>query len=105
MRSRSSRQGMTVAVAAWGVLLVATATLYAATRWQPVSEAPQVQASVAGSMALTNSKGEGAIFKLDNIAPGEAGVGEVTISNSGTEPGALTLASTGLSDDPGRYGG
>jgi Ca2+-binding RTX toxin-like protein len=105
MRSRSGRQGMTIAVAAWGVLLVATATLYAATGWQPVSEAPQVQAATTGSMALANSKGEGAIFKLDDLAPGSSGAGEVTISNSGTAPGALSLASTGLSDDPGRYGG
>lgn len=96
---------MTVAIAAWGVLLVATATLYAATGWQPVSEAPRVQAAAAGSMALTDSKGEGAIFKLDNIAPGDTGSGEVTIANSGTSAGTLTLASAGLTDDPGRYGG
>jgi hypothetical protein len=56
-------------------------------------------------MALTDSKQEGAIFNLENIAPGMTGAGEVTITNSGTAPGALALASTGLSDDPGRYGG
>lgn len=92
-------------VVALGLLLAAAATLYAATGWRPAAEVPQVQASTAGSMALTNSKEGGAIFKLDNIAPGVSGEGEVTISNSGSAPGALTLASIGLSDDPGRYGG
>lgn len=96
---------MTFAVAAWGLLLVASATLYAATGWRPAGELPQVQASAAGSMALTDSKGEGAIFSIAGIAPGETGEGEVTITNSGTAAGALSLASTGLSDDPGRYGG
>lgn len=94
-----------VTVAVLGLLLAATATLYAATGWRPPAELPQVQASTAGSMALTNSKGEGAIFKLDNIAPGVSGAGEVTISNSGAAPGALALASTGISDAPGHYGG
>lgn len=105
MRSRSSRQGTMAAVAVLGLLLAAAATLYAATGWRPPAELPQVQASAAGSMALTNSKQEGAIFKLTNIAPGLSDAGEVTISNSGTAPGALSLASTGMSDAPGRYGG
>jgi Ca2+-binding RTX toxin-like protein len=105
MGSRSSQRGMAIAVAAWGLLLVVSATLYAATGWRPAVEAPQVQASAAGLMALTNSKGEEAIFTLANLGPGETGAGEVTIGNSGTAPGALTLDSTGLSDDPGRYGG
>ncbi len=105
MGSRSSRQGTMVTVAVLGLLLAAAATLYAATGWRPATEAPRVQVSATGSMALTSSKGEGAIFKLDNIAPGRTGSGEVTISNSGSAPGALTLASTGLIDDPGRYGG
>lgn len=93
------------AVAALGLLLVMAATLYAAGGWGPVVEGPQVRASAEGSMALTSSKGEGAIFSLDNIAPGATGAGEVTISNSGTATGALSLASTGLSDEAGRYGG
>jgi Ca2+-binding RTX toxin-like protein len=105
MGSRSQQQGTMVAVAALGLLLVATATLYAATGWRPAAELPRVQATAEGSMALTDSKQEGAIFSLANIAPGETGAGEVTITNSGTAPGALSLASTGLSDDPGRYGG
>lgn len=105
MGSRSSRQGSMGAVGAFGLLLVMAATLYAAGGWQAAAEVPQVRASAAGSMALTNSKQEGAIFSLDNLAPGVTGAGEVTISNSGTAPGALSLASTGLSDEAGRYGG
>ncbi|HKO39306.1 MAG TPA: hypothetical protein VJU14_13155, partial [Solirubrobacterales bacterium] len=93
------------AVAALGLLLLAATTLYAAGGWHPLSGAPQVRASAEGSMALTNSDGEGAIFSLADIAPGSTGAGEVTIGNGGTAPGTLALASTGLSDDPGRYGG
>jgi len=96
---------LTVSVVALGLLLVAATTLFAATGWKSVAAAPQLRATAEGSMALTDSKGEGAIFDLDNIAPGVSGTGEVTITNSGTAPGALSLASTGLSDDPGRYGG
>jgi Ca2+-binding RTX toxin-like protein len=92
-------------VAVLGLLLAAATSLYAAGGWQPIPEAPQVRASAEGSMALTNSEGEGAIFNLDNIAPGVSGAGEVTIGNGGSAPGSLTLVSTGLSDDPGRYGG
>lgn len=105
MGSRSSRRGMAVTLVALGLLLVAAATLFAATGWRPAAATPQLRATAEGAMALTDSKGEGAIFDLDNIAPGRSGAGEVTITNSGTAPGALSLASTGLSDDPGRYGG
>lgn len=104
MDARSSRQGMTVTLVALGLLLTAAATLFAATGWRPAA-APQLRATAEGSMALTDSKGEGAIFDLDNIAPGVSGAGEVTIVNSGAAPGTLSLVSTGLSDDPGRYGG
>lgn len=105
MGSRSSRRGMAVAVVALGLLLAGVATLFAATSWRTAAATPQLRATAEGSMALTDSRGEGAIFDLENIAPGVTGAGEVTITNSGTAPGALTLASTGLSDDPGRYGG
>jgi Ca2+-binding RTX toxin-like protein len=96
---------MAVTLVGLGLLLIAAATLFAATGWRNAAAAPQLRATAEGSMALTDSKGEGAIFDLDNIAPGSGGAGEVTITNSGTAPGALSLASTGLSDDPGRYGG
>jgi Ca2+-binding RTX toxin-like protein len=105
MGSRQSRQGTVATVAVLGLLLVAAATLYAAGGWRPAAATPQVRATAEGSMALTDSKGEGAIFDLDNIAPGESGSGEVTITNSGSAAGALTLASADLSDDLGRYGG
>jgi Ca2+-binding RTX toxin-like protein len=105
MGTRSSRQGTMTAVAVLGLLLVVATTLYAAGGWRPVAGTPRVQAAAAGAMALTNSKQEGAIFSLDNFAPGATGTGEVTIGNGGTAPGALTLVSTGLSDELGRYGG
>lgn len=105
MGSRSTQQGATVAVTVLALLLAAATTLYAATGWRSAPQVPQVRASAEGSMALTDSKEEGAIFSLADMAPGVTGAGEVTIANSGTAPGALSLASTGPSDDPGRYGG
>ncbi|HEY6729744.1 MAG TPA: calcium-binding protein [Solirubrobacterales bacterium] len=104
MASRSSRQGTMATVAVLGLLLVAAASLYAAAGWRPAA-VPRVQASTVGSMALIDSNQEGAIFDLDNVAPGQTGSGEVTIANDGEGPGALSLLSTGLSNAPGRYGG
>jgi Ca2+-binding RTX toxin-like protein len=87
------------------VALCGAATLRAAVGWEVATGAPQVQASAGGSLSLTDSDQEGAIFDLANMGPGETGQGEVTISNTGTMPGALSLGSIGLTDSPGRYGG
>jgi hypothetical protein len=90
-------------VAVLAALLVGAATLRAV-GWKATG-APQVHAAATGSMALTSSAQEGAIFTLDEIGPGDTGAGEVTIANSGTLPGTLTLASADLDDARGRYGG
>jgi Ca2+-binding RTX toxin-like protein len=93
----------TVGVAAG--LLAGAATIQAMVGWQPASGSPRVRAETGGSMALADSEQGGAIFTIANIAPGDTGVGEVTITNAGTLPGQLSLASTGITDTAGRIGG
>ena len=103
LRSNKRRAIATAGVLA--ALAVGAATLQAAIGWQQAAAAPEAQAAVAGSMSLADSEGEGAIFTLANLGPGDTGQGEVTITNDGTAPGTLSLASTGLGDSPGRFGG
>jgi len=105
MASRSVQRKVLSTVGVLAALAVCAASLRAAIGWQPVAGAPRVQAAVAGSMSLVSSNQEGAIFTLTNIGPGDTGQGEVTISNDGTSLGTLSLASTGRSDAPGRFGG
>jgi Ca2+-binding RTX toxin-like protein len=104
MGPRSVQRRAIATVGVLAALLVGAATLRAAIGWEPAA-APEMSASTVGSMSLTDSEGKGAIFTLADMGPGNTGQGEVTISNDGTAPGALSLASTGLSDAPGRYGG
>lgn len=101
----SAQRRMVATVGALATLLIGAATLYAAVGWQRAGAAPRVGAATSGPMSLTSSKQEGAIFDLTNIAPGNSGTGEVTISNTGSAPGALSLASVGLTDALGRFGG
>jgi hypothetical protein len=105
MDFQSIRPRAIATVALLAVLVVGAATLRAAIGLERGGGGPLAQASAAGSMSLTNSNGEGAIFTLTNIAPGYTGEGQVTISNTGTMPGTLSLASADLSDAPGRLGG
>jgi len=64
-----------------------------------------VRAFASGSMSVSDSNDGAAIFHIANIGPGMTGEGEVTISNTGAAPGALTLAAFDRSDAPGLYGG
>ncbi|MGD9736555.1 MAG: hypothetical protein AB7V58_13275 [Solirubrobacterales bacterium] len=86
-------------------LLAGAATLRAAIGGERPATAPLVRASASGAISMTNSKDGTAIFTLDNLGPGDSGQGEVTIANSGSAPGSLTLASLEPSDTPGRYAG
>lgn len=105
MDSRTIGRTALTTLAALVALMVGAALLYAADGWRSPPRELQVAASAVGSLELTDSDGEGAIFDLDNLAPGLTGRGEVTIGNDGTAPGALTLAAADLGDSPGRYGG
>lgn len=105
MLSRAIRRTALGALWVLAALMIGAALLYAAGEWQPAAATPQLEASAAGSLELTNSRAEGAILDLDNLAPGITGQGEVTIGNAGTAPGTLALTAADLGDSPGRYGG
>ncbi|HEY2056645.1 MAG TPA: calcium-binding protein [Solirubrobacterales bacterium] len=88
------------------VLLAGAATLYAAGAAERGSpDGPRLADAAGGAMSISDSKGDGAIFDLADIGPGTGGQGEVTIGNTGSSPGALTLAAVERSDSPGLYGG
>jgi Ca2+-binding RTX toxin-like protein len=100
-----TQRKITATLTVLAAFLAGAAVLQAAVGLQRAPSAPLVFDSAGGSMSVTSSKGGGAIFSLGGIAPGLTGQGEVTISNGGTLPGTLSLASTDLTDLPGRFGG
>jgi len=72
----------------------------------PGEGAPALQlASASGSLSLSNTKEGGAIFRAEAMRPGEEASGSVTITNTGTVTGALTLTPAAPSDTPGPGGG
>ncbi len=72
----------------------------------PGEGAPQLQlASASGALSLSNSKEGAAIFHAAAMRPGEEASGSVTITNTGTVIGALTLAPAAPADTPGPGGG
>lgn len=67
---------------------------------------PLASASKAtGSLSIDNSLNSGAILSVAGLAPGQSASGEVTIKNSGSLEGALTLESEALAEVPGLGGG
>jgi hypothetical protein len=62
-------------------------------------------ASASGSLSLSNSKDGQALFSAAAMRPGEEASGSVTIGNTGSVPGTLTVAPAGLQDAPGTGGG
>ena len=72
----------------------------------PGEGAPKLQlASASGALSLSNSKEGAAIFRAAAMRPGEEASGSVTITNTGTVTGALTLAPAAPADTPGQGGG
>jgi Ca2+-binding RTX toxin-like protein len=105
MSSRPVQRRMLATLAVLAALLTAATTLHAAIGGGPAAPMSGLQVSAGGSMSLSNSKEGAAIFSLANLGPGDSGQGGVTIANTGTLRGALTLASFDRSDAPGIYGG
>ena len=71
----------------------------------PHNTGPQMRTTASGALSLSNSREGGAIFTASNLAPGHSTEGTVTIANTGSAAGSLTLSSSELSDSPGTYGG
>jgi spore coat-associated protein N len=62
-------------------------------------------ASAGGSLSLSNSKDAQAVFRAAAMRPGEEASGSVTIGNTGSVPGTLTVAPAGVQDAPATGGG
>ena len=72
----------------------------------PGEGAPKLQlAAAGGALSLSNSKEGSAIFRAAAMRPGEEASGSVTITNTGTVTGALTLTPADPADTPGQGGG
>jgi Ca2+-binding RTX toxin-like protein len=67
--------------------------------------APQVELAAAGPIEISNSLEGQAILTVDDLAPGESRSATVTIGNTGSAPGALSLAGSQPLDTPGPNGG
>jgi Ca2+-binding RTX toxin-like protein len=93
----------TVGILAIG--LFAAATLFGAVPGMQDPSAPEARATATGAFTQSNSRENQAIFSTAAMAPGESTTGTVTIGNTGTLSGALTLAAREPSDSPGTYGG
>jgi Ca2+-binding RTX toxin-like protein len=95
-------------LASGGVLLAVlfgAATLFAAGLVNRGSANSGIRVVASGAISVSNSKDGAAIFDLVGVGPGTGGEGEVTIGNTGSAPGTLTLASLDRADARGLYGG
>jgi Ca2+-binding RTX toxin-like protein len=93
-----------IATAVLAVALVGASQLYAAVI-APHGAGPKTRLVASGALSLSNSGEGGAIFTASNLGPGHSTEGSVTITNTGSAPGSLTLSASELSDSPGTYGG
>jgi hypothetical protein len=87
--------------------LLVTAALVAAVAGcaqTPNAARTEVRAA-AGNLSVSNSKSPGAIFRADNIAPGQTVSGTVQLANRGTLAGDLSLLQDSVRDVPGPNGG
>jgi hypothetical protein len=65
----------------------------------------ELAAGPGGSLTLSNDKEGAAILSLGGMRPGDLVTDTVTLGNTGTLPGDLSLATSNLVDTPGAGGG
>jgi hypothetical protein len=65
----------------------------------------ELTAGAGGSLTLSNDKEGAAILSLGGMRPGDLVADTVTLGNTGTVPGDLSLATSNLVDTPGAGGG
>jgi hypothetical protein len=65
----------------------------------------ELAAGPGGSLTLSNDKESAAILSLGGMRPGDLVTDTVTLGNTGTLPGDLSLATSNLVDTPGAGGG
>jgi Bacterial Ig-like domain (group 3) len=89
------------------VVLVVAACLVALSASSGAPERPELQltSGPGDTLTLSNSKEGSAILSLGGMRPGDSVTDTVTIGNTGTIPGDLTLSTSNLVDTPGAGGG
>ena len=71
----------------------------------PATPELELAAGPGGSLTLSNDKEGAAILSLGGMRPGDSATDTVTLGNTGTLPGDLSLATSNLVDTPGAGGG
>jgi hypothetical protein len=89
------------------VVLVVAVCLAALAASSRTAERPELEltAGPGDTLTLSNSKEGSAILSLGGMRPGDSVTDTVTLGNTGTIPGDLTLATSNLVDTPGSGGG
>jgi hypothetical protein len=85
--------------------LLAVTVLLASLAERRTAAAPKARSFVTGALSVSNSRDGAAILTAANMAPGGSVGGTVTIRNTGTIPGSLSISASHLSDAPGPNGG
>ncbi len=89
-RGRLTRISVVVAA----VAVMAGTVALAATGPRRAPDLPRAQARATGALTMSNSRDSRAIFRATDLAPGGFATGTVTITNTGSVPGKLTLSQT-----------
>jgi spore coat-associated protein N len=90
----------------WTLLaMAAVVALAALSGAAPGGEAQPRVELVDGELSLQNSHEGQAIIGAEDVAPGDSATGTVTLSNTGSLAGTLSLSASELSDTPGPGGG
>ena len=89
------------------VVIVVAACLAALAAASEPAARPELEltAGPGDTLTLANSKEAGAILSLGGMRPGDSVTDTVTLGNTGTIPGDLTLSTSNLVDTPGPGGG
>ena len=89
------------------VVLIVAACLAALSASSGAVERPELElaAGPGDTLTLLNSKEGSAILSLGGMRPGDSVTDTVTLGNTGTIPGDLTLATSNLVDTPASGGG
>lgn len=61
--------------------------------------------TASGAIAIANSRAGQALLDVEQLRPGDAAQGSVTIANAGDVPGDFAVDLSGVQDVPGLYGG
>ena len=85
--------------------MVVTAVVLFAASSDSNDNNPKAEIAASGSLTLTNSREARAIFSAAGMAPGDTAEGTVTLGNSGSGPGSLSLSAEDLTETPGTFGG